>query len=48
MYHIPELNELAEALKASPENTALRFLLVKKLFTLPEYKKLLKKIFKYC
>jgi SpoVK/Ycf46/Vps4 family AAA+-type ATPase len=38
MYHIPELNELAEALKASPENTALRFLLVKKLFTLPEYK----------
>lgn len=38
MYHIPELNELAEALEASPENTALRFLLVKKLFSLPEYK----------
>jgi len=38
MYHIPELNELAEALKSSPENTTLRFLLVKKLFTLPEYK----------
>jgi len=38
MYHIPELNELAEALKVSPDNTTLRFLLIKKLFSLPEYK----------
>ncbi len=38
MYKQAELNELAEALKLSPENTALRFMLIKKLQFYPEYK----------
>ncbi|NNE13921.1 MAG: AAA family ATPase [Saprospiraceae bacterium] len=38
MYHIPELNELSEALEASPQNQTLRYLLVKKLYNFSEYK----------
>lgn len=38
MYTIPELNELSEALEATPNNIALRFLFVKKLFEHSEYK----------
>lgn len=38
MYKIQELNDLEEALKATPENTALRFLLIKKLSQYTEYK----------
>ncbi len=38
MYTQPELNELAEAIKLSPENVTLRFLLIKKLQFYPEYR----------
>ena len=43
MYHIPELNELEEALSATPNNTTLRFLLVKKLFLFEQYKEAFEK-----
>jgi len=38
MYKKPELNELAEALRLSPGNTSLRFILIKKLQYYPEYR----------
>jgi len=38
MYKQEELNDLAEALKHSPENTTLRYMLIKKLQFYPEYR----------
>lgn len=37
MYHIGELNDLEEALKASPENGYLRLMIIRKLKVYPEY-----------